>query len=90
MTTLVIGATGRIRGDLVKALATRGEDVRALVRNSEKAITVQGHGVEAVVGDLERHETLDAALQGVDKAFLISGDNNRIAELHGNFVEAAR
>ena len=28
MTTLVIGATGRIGGDLVKALAARGEEVR--------------------------------------------------------------
>ena len=90
MTILVIGATGRIGGDLVKGLAARGEEVRALVRNSEKAAAVQGHGVEAVVGDLEKHETLDEALQGVDKAFLISGDNSRIAELHGNFVEAAR
>ncbi len=90
MTTLVIGATGRIGGDLVKALAARGEEVRALVRSSEKAATVQGHGVEAVVGDLERHETLEAALQGVDKAFLISGDSNRIAELHGNFVDTAK
>ncbi len=90
MATLVIGATGRIGGDLIKALAARGEQVRALVRNSEKAAATQGHGVEAVVGDLERSETLDAALQGVDRAFLISGDDPRIAELHGNFVEAAR
>ena len=90
MTILVIGATGRIGGDLVKALAARGEEVRALVRSSEKAATVQGDGVEAVVGDLERHETLEAALQGVDKAFLISGDSNRIAELHGNFVDTAK
>ena len=89
MTTLVIGATGRIGGDLVKALATRGVEVRALVRNSEKAAATEGHGVEAVVGDLERPETLDTTLQGVDKAFLISNDNPRIAELHGNFVEAA-
>ncbi len=90
MTTLVIGATGRIGGDLVKALVARGEDVRALVRDSEKAAAIEGQGVEAVVGDLERPETLDSALGGVDKAFLISGDNPRIAELHGNFVEAAR
>ena len=90
MTTLVIGAAGRIGGDLVKELAARGEEVRALVRNSEKAAAIEGQGVEAVVGDLERPETLDSALGGVDKAFLISGDNPRIAELHGNFVEAAR
>ena len=50
MTTLVIGATGRIGGDLVKELAARGELVRALVRNSEKAAAIEGYGVEAVVG----------------------------------------
>ena len=87
---LVTGATGRIGGELVKNLLASSEQVRALVRNPEKAAATEGHGVEVVVGDLEKPETLDAALWGVDKAFLISGDNPGIAELHGNFVEAAR
>lgn len=87
---LVTGATGRIGGELVKNLLASSEQVRALVRNPEKAAATEGHGVEVVVGDLEKPETLDAALRGVDKAFLISGDNPGIAELHGNFVEAAR
>ena len=87
---LVTGATGRIGGELVKNLVASGEQVRAMVRNPTRADTIQGLGVETVVGDLERPETLDAALRGVERAFLISGDNPQIAELHGNFVEAAR
>ena len=46
--------------------------------------------VELAVGDLEKSESLDAALEGVEAAFLISGDDPRLAELHGNFAARAK
>ncbi len=51
---LVTGATGRTGSEVVKALITKGEQVRALVRDPERAESIQGPGVELVVGDVEK------------------------------------
>ena len=87
---LVTGATGKVGTDLVKALEARGEQVRAMVRNPERATGLQGQGVEIVAGDFEKIETVDAALKGVDKVFLLSVPDPQMAEQTGAFVEAAK
>ena len=86
---LVTGATGRTGSEVVKELIAKGEQVRALVRDPERAEAIRGPGVELVVGDVEKPETWDAALNGVDKAFLLSPEGPQMAELHGKFAEAA-
>jgi uncharacterized protein YbjT (DUF2867 family) len=69
-TYLVTGSTGNVGSQLVRALVQAGEHVRALVRSPERAGAVPA-GAEAVVGDLNRPETLP--LDGVDGVFLLSG-----------------
>ncbi len=86
---LVTGATGRTGSEVVKALIAKGEQVRALVRDPQRSGAIQGPGVELVVGDVEKPETWNAALQGVDKVFLLSPEGPQMAELHGKFAEAA-
>jgi len=86
---LVSGATGRTGREVVKELIAKGEQVRALVRDPERAEAIRGPGVELLVGDLEKPETWEAALNGVDKAFLLSPEGPQMAELHGKFAEAA-
>ncbi len=86
---LVTGATGRTGSEVVKELIAKGEQVRALVRDPERAEAIRGPGVELVVGDVEKPETWDAALNGVEKAFLLSPEGPQMAELHGKFAEAA-
>lgn len=65
---LVTGATGNVGRNVVRELLAAGEQVRALTRNPA------GSGLPAeadvVEGDLARPETLDAALDGVRRAFL--------------------
>ncbi len=81
---LVTGATGTIGNDVVKGLKARGEQVRAMIHNPEKAPpATREPGVESVTGDLEKPESVIAALQGVDKAFLLSPEGLRMPELHG-------
>jgi uncharacterized protein YbjT (DUF2867 family) len=87
---LIVGATGLVGSATVRQLTTRGVPVRALVRSAEKAATLAGPDVETVVGDLEQPSSLDAALDGVTRALLISPLNPRQVEWQGNFVEAAR
>jgi uncharacterized protein YbjT (DUF2867 family) len=65
---LVTGASGNVGRNVVEQLVDAGEKVRAMSRNPERAGLPDG--VEVVRGDLSRPETLLAALQGVDRAFL--------------------
>ena len=88
---LVTGATGTIGKDVVKGLRAKGEQVRAMIHNPEKAPPASREpGVEYVTGDLEMPETVIAALQGVEKAFLLSPEDPRMPELHGKFAATAK
>jgi uncharacterized protein YbjT (DUF2867 family) len=68
---LVTGATGNVGGELIRQLAGANQWVRALVRNqAESAFPA---GVETVIGDLNRPESLSDALKGVRGVFLLGG-----------------
>ena len=87
---LVTGATGNVGSLLIPNLTNLGADVRALVRDESKAQGLKDAGVEVVIGDLEKSETLDAAYSGVNKVFLITppGPNQVIQAKNG--IEAAK
>ncbi|MFE7843408.1 NAD(P)H-binding protein [Streptomyces sp. NPDC057474] len=68
MTVLVTGATGSVGRQVVDRLVRAGADVRALTRNPATARLPQG--VEVYAGDLERPQTLAAALGGVERLYL--------------------
>src|SRR4051812_2401301 len=71
MTTrvLVVGATGRIGGEVVRQLLDADVAVRALTRRPESAALPPG--VAIVRGDLTMPASLDAALGSVDSVFLL-------------------
>ena len=68
---LVTGATGNVGGALAAQLASRGERVRAVVRDPARVKLPAG--VEAVRGDLELPESLTPALDGARAVFLLGG-----------------
>ncbi|MFD3523545.1 NmrA family NAD(P)-binding protein [Streptomyces sp. NPDC058653] len=70
-TVLVTGATGAVGGRLVRRLVAGGSQVRALVRNPERVPALAEAGAEPVLGDLHDVPSLEAALAGVDRAFLL-------------------
>ncbi|WP_424569348.1 NAD(P)H-binding protein [Streptomyces sp. CH-036] len=70
MTILVTGATGTVGRRVVEQLLERGEHVRALTRDPERAEFPAG--VEVVVGDLEDPASLVPALRGVTGLHLIT------------------
>jgi (4-alkanoyl-5-oxo-2,5-dihydrofuran-3-yl)methyl phosphate reductase len=72
MTYLITGATGDVGSKVVEHLLQRGERPRVFVRDAEKARSRFGNRVEILVGDLADHTALKAALEGVDKLFLVN------------------
>jgi uncharacterized protein YbjT (DUF2867 family) len=79
MKILVTGATGTVGRHLVEQLAQAGHHVRALTRNPAKANFPDG--VEVVVGDLTKPETLAPALEGVAGLHLINFGGDDYAPL---------
>jgi (4-alkanoyl-5-oxo-2,5-dihydrofuran-3-yl)methyl phosphate reductase len=86
---LVTGATGTVGSEVVKQLVAGGHRVRALVRDPARAERL-GTGVELVVGDLERPETLGPAFAGVERAFVLAQPTPQLETLEGHAFEAAR
>jgi NAD(P)-dependent dehydrogenase (short-subunit alcohol dehydrogenase family) len=68
---LVTGATGNVGGELVRALAGAGQPVRALTRNDRPREWPPG--VQQAAGDLNKPESMAAALAGATAMFLYPG-----------------
>jgi NAD(P)H dehydrogenase (quinone) len=89
MMILVTGATGMFGSGMTRELAARGVRVRAMTSNPDRAEHLQRPGVEPVVANLDRPETLRAAMAGVDTVFLVSPMDDRVQVREGNVLEAA-
>lgn len=63
---LVTGSSGFLGRNVVKALRTRGESVRCLVRSPSRAGIVTSYGVELAYGDILDPVSLKDAMKGVD------------------------
>jgi uncharacterized protein YbjT (DUF2867 family) len=87
---LVTGATGMFGGGVTAHLAERQAPVRAMARSSERAKQLERPGVEPIVADLDRPETLDEALRGADTVFLVSPMDDRVQVRERNVLEAAQ
>jgi uncharacterized protein YbjT (DUF2867 family) len=69
---LVTGATGTVGRELVPQLLDRGQAVRVMSRTPEKASALFGSGVEVVRGDFDDRASLQAAIDSVERVFLLT------------------
>ena len=69
---LISGATGGIGGEVCKILKKRGTAFRAMCRKQEQVDSFHNKGIDAVLGDFDRPDTLVAAMKGVETMFLIT------------------
>ncbi len=67
MRVAVTGASGHVGANLVRALLARGDEVRVLLRNDDRA--VRGLEVERIPGDLLDPEALEKLVSGVELVF---------------------
>ncbi len=92
---LVMGITGKVGGATAKHLLAQGKQVRALVRNREKAAKWTDQGVQLVDGDWNDSAAIEMALGGVEGAFVMlpavwapSPDYKEAKTVIANYVEA--
>jgi NAD(P)H dehydrogenase (quinone) len=92
-TIAVTAATGHLGPLVIDELLQRvpAERVVAVVRNTEKAQPIADNGVEIRVAGYDDPTALEAALQGVDRVLIISGNEvgQRVPQ-HTNVVNAAK
>ena len=72
MRALVTGATGFTGGHLARALASTGQQVRALVRDPSRAGDLGVSGIELAAGDLREASAIARAMSGVDVVYHIA------------------
>lgn len=72
MRYFVTGATGFIGGRLVRQLREVGHEVRALVRDPDKARDLERLGVELHPGDIREISTMRRPMEGVDGVFHVA------------------
>lgn len=92
-TILITGANGQQGSAVLRHLVAKGHAIRAMVRKaeSETATSLKQQGCEVVVADLDQPQTLPAALEDVDAAFLFLALSDQATELARgrNFIRAA-
>ena len=73
MKVLVTGATGKVGSAVAAELVQRGAEVRALVRKQPKDGLLPD-AVEIAIGDLLDPVSVEKAMSGMDKLFLLNGN----------------
>lgn len=86
---LVTGATGTVGSEVVRQLSDMEVGCRALIHTPAKALGIARPNVEIAYGDLDNIISLEKAMEGVDKLFLLSPSSQRQLELETNAVETA-
>lgn len=73
LSVLLTGATGFVGGYVARRAVEHGHRVRALVRRREAADELAKQGVEVVVGDITRPQSLEGAADGCDAVIHLVG-----------------
>lgn len=88
---LITGATGTNGRELAHLLAARGVAARAMVRDPGKAADLAAlDGIDVVAGDFDDAASLAAALEGVERAFLVTPSSARAEAQQLGFIAAAK
>jgi uncharacterized protein YbjT (DUF2867 family) len=89
-TILLTGATGTIGRGVTKQLAKKGAAVRAGVRDPGKAKKQFGPEIALATFDFEDAQSVDDALKGVTKVFLLPPLMSNQVEVETTFINAAK
>lgn len=86
---LITGASGNVGSEVLKQAVADKLKIRAAYQSPERAKTAPA-GVETAIMDYNRLESIRAALQGIEKVFLVGPPTANVAEMEGRFVDEAK
>lgn len=90
-TILITGATGNIGTELSKQVSEQGVPFRAMVRSGKDVQTLSElPGAEVVIGDFNDPASLETALNGIERAFLLTPSSEQAEAQQRRFVEVAQ
>lgn len=87
---LVTGATGSNGNEIGKRLAEQNVQVRAMVRDRNRASNQAIPNVEVIEGDFDRPETLASVLAEGKRAFLLTNSSKNAEAQQIAFIDAAK
>jgi uncharacterized protein YbjT (DUF2867 family) len=88
---LITGATGKNGVEILQRLSGRGEPIRAMVRKQRGIVNATPNcGLEFVVADFDDTASLRKALDGVQRAFLVTNSSEQVEERQLRFIALAR
>ncbi len=87
---LLTGITGKTGSGVLRALLKKKVPLRALVRDLDKVKQFSNPEFEIVQGDFEDEASLENALAGVDKAFMLMPNIEAQLENEKRFVDLAK
>lgn len=86
---LVLGAGGTVGGHLCRELDARDVEYRAAFYSASKLEAALAEDIDAVEIDLARPQTIRAAMEDIERVFLLTAATPRLAELERNAITAA-
>ena len=90
-TVLITGATGQIGGDTLRNLqADKNITLVAAVRSHAKAQPFAAQGIRTVIMDFDQEHTLAPALEGIDRALLVTGYTVDMLRQSKAFIDQAK
>ncbi|MEL6928666.1 MAG: NmrA family NAD(P)-binding protein [Cyanobacteria bacterium J06600_6] len=88
---LVLGATGKVGGEVVNQLIDNKEvNVIAATRSPKKAQAFKDKSIDSVVLDLDKSETIASALENIDRALLLTGYTVDMLRQSKRFLDTAK
>ena len=86
---LITGASGNVGSEVLKQAAAAKLEIRAAYTSAGKAKDAPA-GLETVLMDYTKPDTIRTALQGVERAFLVGPPTPNLVELESSFVNEAK
>ncbi len=86
----VTGASGTLSSEVIRQLESSKVPYRGAYFSNKRAEAARARGIEAVIIDYNRPETLLSAFQGCDKLFLLGPNIPNQSKLEQNAVTAAK
>jgi uncharacterized protein YbjT (DUF2867 family) len=87
---LLTGATGNTGRVIAEQLAARGVPFVTMARSASRRQELEAAGIASVHGDFDDPSSLDRALAGVEKAYLVCTPDEALVPRETAFIDAAK